>query len=68
MIRWEIKQVTRRVKVISETEREERLAVLWETLVKEKGQFESIAASSQKSLSRKPSCCLSNPLLKRYGT
>jgi hypothetical protein len=66
MIRWEIRKVTRRVKVISETEREERLAVLWETLVKEKGQFES--ASSQKSVSRKPSCRLSNPLLKRYGT
>lgn len=64
MIRWEIKQVTRRVKVISETEREERLAVLWETLVKEKGQFER----SQNSVSRKPSCRLSNPLLKRYGT
>jgi len=66
MIRWEIRKVTRRVKVISETEREERLAVLWETLVKEKGQFES--ASSQNPVSRKPSCRLSNPLLKRYGT
>ncbi len=68
MIRWEIRKVTRRVKVISETEREERLAVIWETLVKGQSQFESAARNFQNSVSRKPSCRLSNPLLKRYGT
>lgn len=60
---WEIKQVTRRMKVISEPEHEERLAAVWETLVKTKGQF----TSSQNPVPRKPSCRLSNPLLKRYG-
>ena len=59
--KWEAKCVTRKFKVITEIELAERLAALWETLVKGSGQFER----SQGPVRVETKGRLYNPLLKR---
>ena len=59
--KWEVKRVTRKFKIVTEAERNERLAGLWEILVKGSGQFER----SQVPVKMETKGRLLNPLLKR---
>lgn len=61
MSKWEAKCVTRKFKVVTEVELQERLAALWETLVKGNGQFER----SRVPVKVETKGRLFNPLLKR---
>lgn len=60
---WEIKRIKRRAKAVTESEFNERLANLWEILVKTDGQFKR----SQVPVKIEVRGRLSNPLLKGRG-
>lgn len=59
--KWEVKRVTRKFKIVAEAELNERLGVLWETLVQGSGQFERSQVPVKVEIKGR----LLNPLLKR---